>query len=96
MAQVIAELPPRAIGRNGRAVRKYPWAEWADGQVWAVLHGEDYQCKHKSFILACRRHGWEAGLRFDYRHLMEADEQIGWAIQFVDDGRQPRQTGRRP
>lgn len=22
--------------------RRYPWAEWADGSIWEILQGEDY------------------------------------------------------
>lgn len=92
MAQVIDKLPPRSVAHRGP---KYHFEQWADGRVWAMAHGEDYMCKHKSFILACRRWAWKHGLRLDYRHLREDGEQIGWAIQFVDDGRAPK-TGSLP
>ena len=34
---------------NYRSSSRYPWNEWADGQIRALEHGVDFHCKPRSF-----------------------------------------------
>src|SRR6201999_1284584 len=38
MAKRLCEFP----GGGGPASRRYPWAEWADGSVWQIERGVDF------------------------------------------------------
>ena len=31
----------------------YPWEEWADGNVWVLTPGEDFQCSIESMRATC-------------------------------------------
>lgn len=57
MARVV-DSPPR--GPNNR----YPWDQWADGQIWEARQGEDFDVSLKSFrqyiVVWAARHGRHA------------------------------------
>src|SRR5690348_5714312 len=38
MAKKLRAFP----GEGSPSERRYPWHEWADGSVWEIRHGEDY------------------------------------------------------
>jgi hypothetical protein len=44
MAELLKEMPKR----RGRG-QVHPWDEWADGRVWKVKQGEDFQSAVESF-----------------------------------------------
>lgn len=50
MAETVSTVP---INAGGHPVL-YPWDQWFDGQIWKCVHGEDFQCKPKSFEIGAR------------------------------------------
>ncbi len=35
---------------------RYPWEEWADGEIRKFVRGEDFQVAPSQFVVACRRY----------------------------------------
>lgn len=44
MAAKVEAFVERVMPSNS----KYPWNEWADGSIWELVKGEDYQSKTNS------------------------------------------------
>lgn len=40
----------------------YPWADWADGCAWRIVHGEDFEVAPESMRRALRDHAARSGL----------------------------------
>jgi hypothetical protein len=48
MAKVLDEFDFETKG----GVRKYDWATWLDGQIYALVEGEDYEIPTENFRVA--------------------------------------------
>lgn len=68
MAERIKEF---SKDRRGRP-QTYPWKEWADGGIWRVTYGQDFNCSMNGFRSALHR--WAE------RHQMTV------TVRCVDDG----------
>lgn len=45
MAEVIEQFP----SEQRRATRRYPWDDWADGRIWKLRRGEDFDANPDQF-----------------------------------------------
>ena len=56
MAKTIESFPTNFDKRN-----KYPWHEWANGQIWQVVRGVDFETSSRGFsnlvYVTARRNG---------------------------------------
>lgn len=84
MARVIDELPDR--GKGPGATAKYPWSDWADGQAWLALRGEDYTVREGAFRSALASHARNHGMSVTTRLVHEDGEIVGIAFQFSRNG----------
>jgi hypothetical protein len=58
--------------------RRYPWKEWADGDVWLILRGEDYLVSDDSFRVSARMYATRHGM-----FLRSRKDPQGMVIQFL-------------
>jgi hypothetical protein len=58
MAHKIAAM----VEDDGRGGRRYPWAEWLDGDVWELVKGEDFTVSPYSFKCVAHQAARRAGL----------------------------------
>lgn len=63
MATTTAELPERRTGRPAL----YPWAEWLNGEVWILKHGEDFNPPPGNFRNMILYQGRERGVKIETR-----------------------------
>lgn len=63
MARRVEQLPARKFGPGSR----YPWAEWADGSVWQMKRGEDFEVSPRSFASYIRQLFARQGLQIKVR-----------------------------
>lgn len=57
---------------------KYPWHQWADGNVWLLERGDDYAVPDETMISAARQ--WAVRKQYDIRI---EKHRIGIVVQFV-------------
>jgi hypothetical protein len=72
-----AHRPP--VGRPA----KYPWAEWADGSIWQILQGRDYDVATRSIQASLFSHASYIDLRVRTRRVF-VDGRDGLVFQFFD------------
>lgn len=53
--------PPDAHTSRARTVRRYPWAQWSDGQWRQAVRGEDYKITDGGFRACLYRYAQAAG-----------------------------------
>lgn len=41
--------PPRDTKIRAQTISRYPWEDWADGQWWQAVNGEDYTITDAGF-----------------------------------------------
>lgn len=41
--------PPKDTKVRAQTINRYPWEEWADGQWWQAVRGEDYAITDAGF-----------------------------------------------
>lgn len=61
MAYVVS--PPGHHTERATTISRYPWHEWADGQWWQVVRGEDYTVTDDGFRSAIHNYARFKGLR---------------------------------
>lgn len=50
------------FGTTGASKGRYPWAEWTDGKIRELKHGEDFQCKPSTMATMVRGYAKKNGL----------------------------------
>ncbi len=76
MATVLKEFD---FGTNGSTTR-YPWKEWADGQIRELKEGDDFTCKTHTMAMMARGYAKKNNLRAK----VKADKANGTCVlQFV-------------
>ena len=63
MARVLAALPQRT--RQSR----YDWGRWADGQIWELTAGTDFQSTERQLRTACYLHAFRKGMKATVRKI---------------------------
>jgi hypothetical protein len=48
---------------RGRGNTRYPWGEWADGNIWRVYKGEDFQVEPSAFRASVYVHAAANGMK---------------------------------
>ncbi|MDW5597558.1 hypothetical protein VSS74_24625 [Conexibacter stalactiti] len=61
-------------GLPQRTRRSIDFAQWADGQAWKFVKGEDYTSTTETFRAAVRRWGREHGYEVESRPLPALDD----------------------
>lgn len=51
MARVLEQFPEHISRPDG----KYPWSDWANGAVWELEHGVDFEASVSSFRQTCAK-----------------------------------------
>lgn len=54
---------------TGHGNTKYPWDMWADGNIWEVTMGLDFDCKPASFRGVLYSHAKRSGLKIQIQTL---------------------------
>lgn len=54
---------------NGHGNAKYPWDRWADGNIWEVTAGVDFDCKPVSFRGILYSYAKRSGLKLQVQSL---------------------------
>ena len=52
MARTLKAFSWEHATRKEKGESKYPWNEWADGQVWKLTRGRDFKCQVTSMQVA--------------------------------------------
>jgi len=92
MPQLLPNGLPERARRSG-----FDFSEWADGQAWKFLRGEDYTSTTDSFRYSVKRWAATHGYKAETRPLPATDERgrplaasqaepIGLAVRFVPSG----------
>jgi hypothetical protein len=76
MARTLESFPP-----SPTQARRYPWGEYMDGQVWLLIHGEDFTAKPSTFRTMATQQATRRGGRVRIRTVKEGDRE-GLALQF--------------
>jgi len=95
MPQLLPEGFPEPASRS-----RFTFNDWADGQVWRFVRGEDYTSTTDSFRYNVKRWAKAHGFEAEAQVIPAADgkgralpatkaEPIGLAVRFVPAGRQP-------
>ena len=91
-------LPDGLPERPGRS--RFDFANWADGQAWRFMKGQDYDSTTESFRYVVRRWAKANGYGAEVRPLQATDERgrmlpvskadpIGLAVRFIALDEQP-------
>ena len=60
---------------------RYPWDEWLDGNVWELVHGDDFTAKPSTFRSIASGQAKKRGGKMRTRSV-EADGRPAVVIQF--------------
>jgi hypothetical protein len=81
-----------AFGENGGdAPRRYPWADWTDGQAWEITRGDDYDVATENMRVILHLRAGDMNRKVRTRKVRdERGESL--VFQFLDpDGQEIRQ-----
>jgi hypothetical protein len=86
LARQLEELPDRFRKTGGY---KYDWETWANGKVWLLRQGEDFDVSLRSFSAHCHGTAAKLGKRAAVRQVPQEDGVPALAVRFYDPGSLP-------
>lgn len=64
---------------------RYPWDEWLDGDVWELVHGEDFKGRPNTFRSNARNQAKRRNGKIRARILKEEGQADKLYIQYYTD-----------